>query len=66
MRNPNGIRAESLRTPNASRAGALHSHIHIHSHRQNRVACDSIHRHSVKASCADAWMAADAAIGGGR
>lgn len=27
---------------------------------------DSIHRHSVKASRADAWMTADAAIGGGR
>lgn len=26
-----------------------------------RVACDSIHRHSVKAGRADAWMAADAA-----
>jgi hypothetical protein len=35
MRNPNGIRTESAGSPNASRAGALHSHIHIHNQRQN-------------------------------
>ena len=32
MRTTNGIRTESARTPNASRAGALHSHIHSHIH----------------------------------
>ena len=33
MRNPKGVRTESARTPNASRAGALHSHIHSYSQR---------------------------------
>ena len=65
MRNPTGLRTESTRTPNASRAGALHSHIHIHSHCHIRVACDSIHLQTAPARLG-AWMAADAAIGGGR
>lgn len=40
MRIPNGVRAESALTPNASRAGALHSHIHSHHHSQNLLAQD--------------------------
>lgn len=35
LRRSINLRLESARTPNASRAGALHSHIHIHSQRQN-------------------------------
>jgi hypothetical protein len=46
VRIPTGVRAESTRTPNASRAGALHSHIHSHLHIEKPVV-PSIGNHRV-------------------
>lgn len=71
MTPPTGLRSESTRTPNASRAGALHSHSHIHSQRHGAgpkapsmtsgrgwPGSDLEHRPAVSASVMDGRFAA--------
>jgi hypothetical protein len=67
MRNPNGLRAESNRSPNASRAGALQRQRQSQHQRQNYGPSGPIHRYGLYGAPLATMNGGYAAgVGGGR